>query len=107
MSSTTSVALLAKTVIAPPVPAGTIAALDFTRPSTEFRVDATGCGLPVGHRVRKPSGPVGTAATFREYAWAFAGMPQTLLGTVKLRVPPPLICGPPKGPAVLRVSATR
>src|SRR4051812_5473170 len=103
----TAVGLLAKMLMAPPVPAGTIAAFDLMRPSRELSVDATGWGWPVGQSVRKPSGPPGTTATFSEYACALAGTPQALLGTMKSRVAPPPSDGPPKGPTGSRVSATR
>ena len=39
-------------VMAPFVPAGTIAAFATTAPSNEFRVETPGCGEPVGHAVR-------------------------------------------------------
>src|SRR5438874_2161412 len=42
MSITTSVASVAKILMAPFVPAGTIAALDLTRPSIEFSVPVLG-----------------------------------------------------------------
>ena len=47
----TSVVSLANTLTAPPVPAGTMAALDLMRPSKELTVEATGRGSPAGHRV--------------------------------------------------------
>ena len=59
MSRMTFVVLLAKTLMAPPVPAGTIAAFDLTRPSRELSVEASGWPWPAGHTVRKPSGPAG------------------------------------------------
>jgi hypothetical protein len=37
---------------APPSPAGTMAALALTRPSTEFSVETTGCTWPAGQIVR-------------------------------------------------------
>ena len=57
--------------------------------------------------LRKPSRPGGTAVTFREYACAELGMLQRLCGIANVRVAPPAMVGPPKGPAALRVSATR
>src|SRR6478736_5927488 len=95
----TCVGLLANTLMAPPAPAGIMAALDLTRPSIEFTVDASGCGWPASQTVRKPSWPaVGTTATLNEYACAVDGTPQGLLRTGKVRVPAPGIWGPPKGP---------
>jgi len=35
------------------------------------------------------------------------GIPQALLGTIKSRVVPPVIAGPPNGPVAFRVSAMR
>src|SRR5690349_3977823 len=107
MSRITSVVLLAKTLTAPLVPAATIAALDFVRPSSELSVEAMGRNSPAGHNVRKPSGPLGTTATFREYAWAVIGTPQVPAGITKSRLVPPDIAGPPNAPAARRVSTTR
>src|SRR5271157_1317149 len=84
-----------------------MAALAFTRPSPEFRVETAGWPCPVGHTVRYPNGPPGTTVTFREYAAAVGGTPHALLGMMKSRQVPPLIGGPPKGPLGFRVSATR
>ena len=64
-------------LMAPPVPAGTTAALAVISPSQAFSVETTGCGWPVGHTVIQPRYlPMGTAVMFREYATAVAGMPQ-------------------------------
>src|ERR1035438_9776961 len=91
----------------PLVPAGTIAALDLMRPSSELSVEATGRDCPAGHTVRYPSVVVGTTATLREYASAVEGMPQALVRMLKSRLDPPVMLGPPNGPAAVRVSATR
>ena len=91
----------------PAVPANTMAALDLMRPSSELRVETKGCVCPVGHMVMKPSGPLGTTATFTEYACAVAGTPQALDGMLKSRLELPAIAGPPNGPAGSRVSSTR
>src|SRR3954449_10795932 len=107
MSITTFVVLLTNTETAPAFPAGTIAALAFTRPSGEFRVETCGCDSPVGQIVRYPKGPFGTAVTLSEYASAVGGTPHPLSGTAKLRDAPPLMAGPPKGPGSRRVSITR
>lgn len=47
MSRITCVRLVTYTLIAPLVPAGTIAALATTAPSHEFKVDTPGCDAPV------------------------------------------------------------
>src|SRR4051812_18962721 len=107
MSRTTWVVLLAKTLTAPPAPAGTIAAVDLVRPSSELAVETKGCTCPVGHSVRNPRGPAGTTATFSENACAVGGMLHGLIGIIKLRAVPPAISGPPKGPAGSRVSTKR
>src|SRR5580704_2743010 len=107
MSTITLVGLLANTVIAPFAPAGTMAALALILPSEEFRVETEGCDCPAAHTERNPSGPKGTTVRFREYAAAFAGIPQGLEGIVKLRLLLAGIDGPPKGPLALRVSAIR
>ena len=59
---------VAKTLTAPFVPAGTIAAFAFTRPSGEFKVEIFGWVCPVGHIVRYPNVGCGTTVTFSEYA---------------------------------------
>jgi hypothetical protein len=66
MSKTTSVAWVTNTVIAPPDPAGTIAAFATTVPVGSFNVDTFGIDCPVGHVVRFPSGPGGTTVKFSE-----------------------------------------
>src|SRR5437667_9658864 len=102
-----SVSSLAKKLAAPPVPAGTMAALASTVPSNEFSVEATGCACPAGQAVTHLSGPCGTTVTLSEYAAAPGGAPHGLDGTGKERVLPPVMNGPPKGPLVFRVSRTR
>ena len=57
---------MTNTSIAPPVPAGTRAALATTLPVNEFSVETRGRGCPVGERVRKLSRPAGTTVTFSE-----------------------------------------
>src|SRR5208283_5043101 len=52
MSRITCVGFVTKTLIAPSVPAGTIAAFATTLPSNEFRVETSGCACPVGHVLR-------------------------------------------------------
>src|SRR5260370_28887585 len=108
MSSTKWGDWVTRTLTAPPVPAGTMAALALMRPSSEFSVEARGCGCPLGHMVRYPRDPWGTTVTFREYAAALAGILQALFGMMKARNVPPPSDGPAKGPlGVFRVSATR
>src|ERR1039458_7865982 len=51
MSSITAVVSLAKTLMLPPLPAGTIAALDLMRPSRELRVESQGGGVGGRHEV--------------------------------------------------------
>jgi hypothetical protein len=58
--------VLAKTLIDPDVPAATIAAFAFTRPSLEFISELPGLVSPVGHTVRKPRGPFGATVTLSE-----------------------------------------
>ncbi len=52
----------------PLVPAGTTAEFAMIMPGTSFKVDATGCGCPVGQIVRKYKGapPGGATVTFSE-----------------------------------------
>src|SRR5450432_3829992 len=107
MSRRAFVASVAKILTAPPVPAGTIAALDLRRPSNELSRDTSGRGCPLGQMAKYPRRPDGTTVTFNEYARAVTGTPQLLEGMTKSRLLPPAIAGPPKGPAALRVSATR
>src|ERR1700674_2564723 len=107
MSRITSVVSVAKTLTAPFEPAGTMAALDLTLPSIELSVATSGWDCPEGHRVRYPSVPRGTTATFREYPAAVDAMPQALLGITKSRDAPPAMAGPPKGPLEFLVSAIR
>src|SRR3981081_4543917 len=94
-------------LMAPLVPAETIAAFALIRPSSEFKVETKGCGVPLGHMVRYPSDPCGTTVTFSEKACAVAGIPQALVEMVNSRVAPPPSAGPPNGPVGLRVSAMR
>ncbi len=110
MSRMTFVVLVTYTLTDPDGdPAGTIAALAFTRPSSEFKVETIGCPSPVGQIVRYPSRPMGTTVTLSEYAIALAGMLQGLSPSEsgKARDELPGIGGPPKGPLGLRVSTTR
>jgi hypothetical protein len=108
MSSTSSVSLEAKKHAAPLLPAGRIAATAFTRPSMEFRFDASGWGCPQGNAVRNPSGPWGTTVIFNAYACAVVGIPHALLGMANaLAAAWPCRKGAPNGPAGLRVSAMR
>jgi hypothetical protein len=60
-----SVALVAKTVIAPFTPAGTIAALEVTVPVGAFSVETIGCDDPAGQVVRYPTGAVGTTVMLK------------------------------------------
>src|SRR5271157_3297791 len=89
------------------MPAPTTTALALVRPSNEFKVEAKGCGCPLGQMVRNPRAPCGTTVTLSEYAAALFGMLQALCGMRNSREVPPLIDGPPKFPGGLRVSATR
>src|SRR5258706_13721226 len=57
MSTTTFVLLVANTLTAPLLPAGTMAALATMSPPGAFKVDARGRVCPAGHTVRKLSGP--------------------------------------------------
>src|SRR5271165_234022 len=89
-----------------------MAALAFTRPSTEFRVETTGWFSPVGQMVRYPSGPGGTAVTFSEKAAAVerSSVGQALpclaaCGRLKVSKVPPGIGPPP--PYCVRVSTNR
>src|SRR3954451_6588861 len=111
MSMTTSVLLLANTSTEPLVPAATMAAFPTTCPCNAFNVEARGRGCPVGYIVRNPRGAGGTAVTFKEYAWASAGMEHVVLDRMgKVRAPPPVRRGVPRPaayPELDRVSATR
>ena len=66
MSITRLVVLLANTSMAPLVPADTMAALAVIAPVGAFKLEASGRACPVGHAVRYPSEPLGTAAKFSE-----------------------------------------
>ena len=80
--------------IAPPAPAGTIAAFAVTSPVGAFSVEDPGCPCPAGHALMKPRGPDGTVVIFSANAWAVAGIPQTpVIG--KLRVVLAASEGPP------------
>src|SRR4051794_21772494 len=94
-----SVGWVAITVIAPPVPAGTIAMLAVMAPVSAFSVDTPGCAEPAGQAVRKPSGPLGTTVMLVAYAWAVAGIPQAPEITGKFRPTPPAREGAPNVPA--------
>ena len=76
MSSTTLLVSVTYTLMAPFVPAGTMAASALMRPSSEFRVETLGRANPAGQTVRKPNLAGGTTVRFKEYAAAFVGIPQ-------------------------------
>jgi hypothetical protein len=59
MSRIMCVGLVTYTPIAPPVPAGTIAAFATTEPSHEFRVETVGCGDPAEVFFQTSNKPVG------------------------------------------------
>jgi len=108
ISITTSVLLEPNTLIAPPVPAGTIAALATTGlPGETFSVETPGHASPVGQALRYPSPACGTAVKFSEYACALEGMLHVLVRIGKARLCIPTSDGPPSGAIGLRVSATR
>jgi len=58
MSMMRSVEKLTKTLMPPPVPAGTMAAFARIEPAPKFSVETTGFGAPVGQTVRYPPGGV-------------------------------------------------
>src|SRR5690348_5514122 len=106
MSITRSVASVAYTFTAPPVPAGTTTAFARTVPVGSLSEATRGLVCPVGHAVMNPNvGPLGTAAKFKEYACALAGSPHELIWMGNVRVLCAARPGPPNGPAGLRVSA--
>src|ERR1700690_868429 len=96
-----------KTLIAPLVPAGTIAAFATTLPSNEFSVETNGCVAPVGHAVRYGNTPSGTTVTFNEYAAAVDGTEQPPAGSTNERTVCAASSGPPNAPCAPRVSTTR
>src|SRR5208337_4133875 len=110
MSMTKSVLLVAKTLILPLVPAGTMASFPTTPPLRAFSVATTGSGWPAGQVVRYPNGPGATTVMRIEYAFADEGIPQVLERIGKFRVAPatseggPLL---PVKPLPDRVSASR
>src|SRR5215467_5572244 len=101
------VSSVTKTLIDPPVPAGTIAAFATTVPVGSLSVDTNGCAEPVGHVVRKLRVVVGTAVMLSEYAAAVAGNPHVLDNTGTALVELAARIGPPSGLVGLRVSITR
>ena len=109
ISSTRSVLFDANTLIEPLPPAGTIAALDRTRPSRELTVATTGCVCPAGQTVRNPRGPEGITATFKEKAEAVAGMAHAVFGEMAMsREVPPVNEDPRSGSdGLVRVSPSR
>ncbi len=91
------------------MPAGTIAAVFTICPVTSSSVTTLGCGCPVGHRVRYPTGPGGTSVTVTEYACALEGIVQ-LPCSGKARADPAARLGGPNGlgnPCPVRVSTIR
>src|SRR6478609_2086108 len=93
--------------MAPPAPAGTMAAFAFTRPSREFSVEASGSDWPLGYASIQPRVPKGTTVTLMENAAALAGMPHPLFETTKSRAVLAGSAGPPNAPLGLRVSTKR
>src|SRR5437763_720363 len=103
----TSVVDEANALIAPPEPAGRIAASAAILPSVAFRVETSGIACPVGNSVRYPN-PAGggTAVTLSEYAFAVAGRLQDdRIGNVRLW--PADTIGPASGAFGFRVSMAR
>src|SRR5690242_12245601 len=101
---------LAKAMMSPPVPAGTMAALAVLVPVGALSVDTPGRAWPAGHVVTYPSGlpRCGSAVMLKEYACAALGIPHVVAWrTGKLRCCPLCSAGPPSGPVVPRVSTTR
>lgn len=110
MSIITCVDSVTNKEIAPPVPAGTTAALATIFPSKEFRIDTFGLAVPAGQAVRYCSMPVGTTVILSEYALAFDGIPQPLCAIGTSRCWPPVNAGAPNAPIKPysgRVSITR
>jgi hypothetical protein len=66
MSITMSALFVVYRLIAPPVPAGTIAAFAVIVPVSAFSVDTNGCVCPAGQTLKYPSGPCGIAVKFSE-----------------------------------------
>src|SRR5882724_7133865 len=104
---TRSALFVTNTEISPLVPAGTIAEFAVTAPVFAFSVETSGCVCPAGQVVRKPSGSLGTAVKFIEYACAVAGRLHGPERIVNVRAAPPAREGPPREPAASRVSTRR
>src|SRR5580765_7713345 len=107
-------ALPTLTVIAPAVPAGTIAALAIVwLAAAQLSVETFGSVAPVGHTLRNPNGlaPVFVTVMLSEYAPAVAGIPvQTgWVGTGMSRLLSAASVGGPNAPVwpALRVSMIR
>lgn len=66
ISITKSVLFVAKTETSPLVPAGTIAPLAVTAPVSAFKVETSGCVLPVGQTDKYPRYPWGTTVKLSE-----------------------------------------
>jgi hypothetical protein len=75
---TTSVLLLASRLMAPFVPAVTMAALPTTAPVGEFSVVVAGVASPVGQAIKDDTPAGGTTVMLNEYACAVAGTLQPL-----------------------------
>src|SRR5688572_20629454 len=78
MSMMRSETSAARTLMAPLVPAATIAEFATIAPSIELSVDTPGYACPAGQTARYGKPPRGTLATFSTYACAAAGIPQVL-----------------------------
>ena len=98
MSINTFVSSLAKTLIAPLAPAGTIAAFATTCPLIELSVETVGKDSPVGQAVKYPSVVCGSTVMFSEYACALEGILQPLDGIGNSRVEPLAKDGGPNAP---------
>ena len=89
-SRMTWVEWLTLTLICPPDPSGTIAALATVCPAWKFKIETGGVGPPVGHARRNaPGGAAGLPVTVKlaEIASAPAGIPQMPV-TAQVRRPP-------------------
>src|ERR1019366_6164173 len=75
-------------------------------PARKLTVEASGCAIPAGKTMRSPCAVGFTTVTFAETATAPEGTPHVFVRT-NVRCAAPPRDGPPRGPAVLRVSRRR
>src|SRR5262252_499709 len=92
--------------VSPPGPSGSSPLFARVCPAWKLITEVVGNAPPAAKARMSPAADGSVTVTLAEMARAVAGIPHVPV-TAKVRVPPALIAGPPRGPGGLRVSITR